>query len=83
MLVGAAMVLPANTGGEKENAWLPLQAESHLNLDEALELLGALEEARDALLTTDHLAEVAVLFAQVQRISRKLGFDPEGGSDAS
>jgi len=29
----------------------------HLDLEEALELLAALEEARDALLTADHLAE--------------------------
>ena len=59
-------------------------AEIHLDLDEALELLGALEEARDALMTTDHLAEVAVVFAQIQRLSRKLGFEsPEGGPDAT
>lgn len=52
----------------------------HLDLEEALELLAALEEARDALLTTDHLAEGAVVFAQIQLLSHKLGFQsPEGG----
>jgi hypothetical protein len=59
--------------------WEP-PVEIRLDLDEALEVLAALEEARDALLTTDHLVEVAVVSAQVQRISHKLGFeDPEGG----
>lgn len=59
-------------------------AEIRLDLGEALELLGAIEEARDALLTTDHFAEVAVVFAQIQRISRRLGLErPEGGPDAT
>jgi hypothetical protein len=54
-----------------------------LDLEEVLELLGVLEEARDTLLITDHLTEVAQVFAQIRRISRKFGFEePEGGSDA-
>lgn len=51
----------------------------NLNLEEALELLGVLEEAGDALLTTDHLVEVAQLVDQIRRISRKLGLDEPGG----
>jgi hypothetical protein len=48
-------------------------------LEEALELLAALEEARDALITTDHLAEAAMVEHQVQLLSRRLGFDEPGG----
>jgi len=55
-------------------------AEVRLGLEEALELLAALEEARDALLQTDHLAEVVVVETQIQRLSRKLGFDDPGDS---
>jgi hypothetical protein len=52
----------------------------HFDLEETLELLAALEEARDALLATDHLAEGAMVFSQIQRVSHKLGFrSPEGG----
>ena len=50
-------------------------------LEEALELLAALEEARDALITTDHLAEAAQVEHQVQLLSRRLGFDEPGGQD--
>lgn len=51
------------------------------NLEEALELLAALEEARDTLRDTEHLAGVLTLEAQIQLLSRKLGFD-EGDTDA-
>ena len=44
-------------------------------LEEALDLLAALEEARDALITTDHLAEAAQVEHQVQVLSHRLGFD--------
>jgi hypothetical protein len=55
-----------------------------LGLEEALELLRTLEDARDALLTTNHLTEAALVFAQIGLISLRLGFaDPEGGDDAS
>jgi hypothetical protein len=48
-------------------------------LDAALELLGALEDARDALTDSGHLTVVAEIEDQVRLLSRKLGFDdPEG-----
>jgi len=49
-------------------------------LDEALDLLAALEDGRDVLIDTDHLAVLSQIEHQVQILSRKLGFD-EGGSD--
>ena len=52
------------------------------DLEEALELLAALEEARDTLRDTEHLAGVLTLEAQIQLLSRRLGFD-DGGTDAS
>jgi hypothetical protein len=45
-----------------------------LNLQEALELVGALEDARDAVLITDHLVEVALVSNQLLRINRRIGF---------
>ncbi len=54
------------------------------DLEEALELLAALEDARDALGDSDHLAALAQVEHQVARLSRKLGFDqPRGGEDGS
>ena len=50
------------------------------NLEEALDLLAALEEARDTLRDTEHLAGVLTLEAQIQLLSRRLGFD-DGGTD--
>jgi hypothetical protein len=50
-------------------------------LEEALDLLAALEEARDALITTDHLTEAAQVEHQIQFLSRKLGFEESGGDD--
>lgn len=44
-------------------------------LDEALELLATLEDARDALLTSDHLAVLAGVEQQVAQLHRRLGFD--------
>ena len=55
--------------------------EVRLSLEEALELLGVLEDARDALIQTNHLTEVALLSAQLLRINRKLGFPEVGGDD--
>lgn len=53
------------------------------SLDEALELLAALEDARDALIDAGHLTVVVALEAQVRELSRKLDFDdPEGSADA-
>lgn len=51
------------------------------DLEEALELLAALEEARDTLRDTEHLAGVLTLETQIQLLSRRLGFD-DGGTDA-
>lgn len=49
-------------------------------LEEALELLAALEDARDVLADSDHLAVLAEVEHQVAELSRKLGFDqPPGG----
>jgi hypothetical protein len=55
--------------------------EVRFSLEEALDLLAALEEARDALTTTDHLTEVARVEGQIQVLSRRLGFDEDGGSN--
>ena len=52
-----------------------------LTLEQALDLLAALEDARDILVGTDHLSVLAQVEDQIQRLSRKLGFD-QGGSDA-
>lgn len=52
------------------------------DLDEALMLLGTLEDARDALIDSGHLAVVVAVEAELRALSRKLGFDdPAGGSD--
>jgi hypothetical protein len=50
-------------------------------LEEALDLLASLEEAGDALLTTDHLAEAAQVEHQIRILSRRLGFDEPEGDD--
>ncbi len=48
-------------------------------LDAALDLLAALEDARDALTDSGHLTVVVEIEDQVRLLSRKLGFDdPEG-----
>jgi hypothetical protein len=52
-----------------------------LGLEEALEMLAALEDARDVLVDTDHLSVLVQVEDQIQRVSRKLGFD-QGGTDA-
>ena len=52
-----------------------------LDLEEALGLLAALEEARATLQDGEHLAGVLNLEAQIQLVSRRLGFD-DGGNDA-
>ena len=49
-------------------------------LDDALELPAALEDARDVLIDTDHLAVVAQVEHEVQILSNKLGFG-QGGKD--
>jgi hypothetical protein len=52
-----------------------------LGLDEAIELLAALEDARDVLVETDHLSVLVQVEQQIQLISHKLGLE-QGGSDA-
>ena len=50
---------------------------------EALELLAALEDARDALSDSDHLAVIAQLEHQIATLNRRLGFDdPQGDAGA-
>ena len=52
------------------------------NIEEALELLAALEDARDTLADSDHLAVVVQLDHQVATLNRRLGVDqPPGGGD--
>ncbi|HVM52638.1 MAG TPA: hypothetical protein VM262_05530 [Acidimicrobiales bacterium] len=51
------------------------------DLEEALDLLTALEAARDTLRDTEHLAGVLLLEGQIQVLHRKLGLD-DGDSDA-
>lgn len=43
--------------------------------------MAALEDARDTLRDTEHLAGVLALEAQIQVLNRRLGFD-DGGTDA-
>jgi hypothetical protein len=52
-------------------------------LEEALELLAALEDARDSLIEAGHLTVVVAIEAQVRELNRRLDFDdPWGGADA-
>jgi hypothetical protein len=48
-------------------------------LDEALELLAGLEDARDVLAETDHLAALAEVEHQIEVLNRRLGFDDPRG----
>lgn len=52
------------------------------DLDEALTLLAALEDARDALIDGGFLGVVVTIEAEIRVLSRRLGFDdPSGGRD--
>ena len=53
--------------------------EVRYSLDEALALLAALEDARDALIDSGHLAVVVAVEAEVRTLSRRLGFDDPDG----
>jgi hypothetical protein len=58
-------------------------ARIELSLDEALDLLADLEDARDALSDSRHLTVVVAVESQIRLLSRRLGFaDPYGGDDA-
>ena len=53
------------------------------SLDEALDLLGDLEDARDSLSESRHFTVVVAIEGQIRLLSRRLGFaDPYGGDDA-
>ncbi|MHB8463765.1 MAG: hypothetical protein ACYDH6_09910 [Acidimicrobiales bacterium] len=52
------------------------------DLEGALDLLAALEDARDVLANGDHLVVLMQLEREVMWLSRKLGFD-QGGPDGS
>lgn len=51
-----------------------------LDLEEALNMLAALEDSRDVLIDTDHLTVLSQVEHQIQILSDKLGLD-QGGSD--
>ncbi|HEY1651293.1 MAG TPA: hypothetical protein VGG09_05365 [Acidimicrobiales bacterium] len=51
-----------------------------VDLEEALHLLAALEDSRDLLIDTDHLAVPSQVEHPIQILSPKLGLD-QGGSD--
>lgn len=51
------------------------------DLEEALDLLAALEDALEVVVDTDYLGVVAEVENQVGRLHRKLGFDQPGGED--
>ncbi len=51
-----------------------------LGLEEALEPLAALEDARDVLIQTDHLAVLAQIEHELQDSNRKLGLG-QGAAD--
>jgi len=51
------------------------------SLEEALELLAALEEAGGALRSTDHLVELAQVEQEARRLHGKLGLGDDGQSD--
>jgi hypothetical protein len=53
------------------------------DLDEALDLLAALEDARDLMIDGGHLAGVVPVEDQIRLLNRRLGFDdPDGGPHA-
>jgi hypothetical protein len=57
-------------------------ARIELSLDEALDLLADLEDARDAMSDSRHLTVVVAVEGQIRLLSRRLGFaDPYGGDD--
>ena len=58
-----------------------LRTRSPLPCTKRLTLLATLEDARDALIDSGHLAGVLAVEAEIRTLSRKLRFDdPEGGA---
>lgn len=51
------------------------------DLEEALDLLAALEDALEVVVNTDYLSVVAEVENEVARLHRKLGFEHPGGED--
>ena len=51
------------------------------DLEEALDLLAALEDALEVVAGTDYLGVVAEVESEVASLHRKLGFDHPGGED--
>jgi len=51
------------------------------SLEEALDLLADLEDARDALLESGHLTAVLAIEGQIALVSRKLNFESPEGDD--
>jgi hypothetical protein len=75
-------------GSEEEGRQMPASEAAEppgtieLGLEEALELLAALEDGRDVLIETDHLAVLAQIEYQIQSLSRKLGLGEGGNREA-
>jgi len=51
------------------------------SLEEALTLLAALEDGRDAPIDSGHLAVVVSVEAEIRLLSRRPGIDDDGGTD--
>jgi hypothetical protein len=64
-----------DTTGPPEAVWYDLEA--------ALELLAALEDARDALAESDHLAVLAQIEHQVAELGHKLEFSQSSGGEGA
>src|SRR5665213_531434 len=79
-----AFSCPRSVGGAAVSGSRPKEPPDavHISLDEALELLAALEDARDVLIETDHLSVLAQVVYQIRLLSSRIGFD-QGGSYAS
>lgn len=52
-------------------------------MEDALDLLAVLEDARDALIDSRHLTVVLALELQVRQLNGKLGFGNQEGEDVS
>ena len=50
-------------------------------LDEALDLLAALEDSRDIVIDTDHLTVLSQVEHQIQLLNRRIGFKEGGPGD--
>jgi hypothetical protein len=81
-MLGSASLRHQRNGGDMPNGDDQEPPDTIVfDLEEALDLLTALEAARDTLRDTEHLAGVLLLEGQIQVLHRKLKLD-DGGSDA-